>query len=169
MAAVSRWFNAYGYAEVYDGLVIGAVPLDREDVGMLEWIGVRRILNLVEDEEYGEGIRDEIESALDELAIQEHRIALVDFGGLAPEALEEAVGTINGWLDEAQTVYVHCRAGWQRSAAVAAGVIATREGIPIDSAVSLVRARKPTANPLPHQRDDLRRWWLNRRPSAERL
>ena len=37
-----------------------------------------------------------------------------------------------------------------------------REGIDIDEALAYVQARKPTADPLPHQREDLRRWWAAR-------
>src|SRR5207248_2493797 len=62
--------------------------------------------------------------------------------------------------------YLHCRAGWQRSAAVAAGVVALRDGLDIDEALDFVRRRKPSADPLPHQREDLRRWWLGRREAA---
>ncbi len=62
------------------------------------------------------------------------------------------------WLDAGVRSYVHCRAGWQRSAAVAAGVVALRQGLDIDAALELVQARKPSAEPLPHQREDLRRW-----------
>ena len=40
-----------------------------------------------------------------------------------------ATAQVNSWLDEGEVVYLHCRAGWQRSAAVAAGAIAIREGI----------------------------------------
>jgi len=57
---------------------------------------------------------------------------------------------------------VHCRAGWQRSAAVAAGVVALHEGMGIDEALAYVQTRKPSADPLPHQREDLRRWWRTR-------
>jgi len=57
---------------------------------------------------------------------------------------------------------VHCRAGRQRSPAVAAGVVALRHGLDIDAALELVQARKPSAEPLPHQREDLRRWWQAR-------
>jgi predicted protein tyrosine phosphatase len=57
---------------------------------------------------------------------------------------------------------VHCRAGWQRSAAVAAGVVAIREGLEIDDALAAVKQRKPSAHPLPHQIRDLRAWWEGR-------
>jgi predicted protein tyrosine phosphatase len=63
------------------------------------------------------------------------------------------------WLDDGHRVYVHCRAGWQRSAAVAAGVVAIRERVGIEAALDRVQERKPTARPLPHQREDLVWWW----------
>lgn len=87
---------------------------------------------------------------------------LTDFGRLPPEALEEAVRLVVSWLKAGTTAYVHCRAGWQRSAAVAAGVLAVRTGREIDDALDYVQLRKPSADPLPHQREDLRRWWAAR-------
>ena len=77
------------------------------------------------------------------------------------------VRAVGGWLDEGQRTYIHCRAGWQRSAAVAAGVVAARTGMDIDEAVDAVRRRKPSADPLPHQREDLRRWWQGRRGARD--
>ena len=159
---MSTWFRSYGFARVLDGLVIGAYPLDADDVEMLSLNGVKRVLNLVEDEEYRRGQRDAVERALAAAEIEEQRVRLVDYGGLSPDALERAVQEVNGWLDEGAGTYVHCRAGWQRSAAIAAGVVALREGIDIDEALAFVRARKPSAEPLPHQREDLRRWWEGR-------
>ena len=38
---------------------------------------------------------------------------------------------------------------------MAAGVIALREGLPIEEALGVLRERKPTAEPLGHQRADL--------------
>ena len=69
---------------------------------------------------------------------------------------------MNAWLDEGTRTYLHCRAGWQRSAAVAAGVVAVRTGREIDAALAYVQERKPSADPLPHQREDLRGWWAAR-------
>ena len=36
------------------------------------------------------------------------------------------------------------------------------EGIEIEEALIEVRARKPSAKPLPHQREELIRWWRER-------
>jgi protein-tyrosine phosphatase len=163
---VSNWFRSYGFADVLDDLLIGAYPLDADDVKMLGWMGVNQILNLVEDEEYRRGEREAVQTALAAAGIAEARRSLTDYGGLPADELEGAVQDVNAWLDDGRRVYVHCRAGWQRSAAVAAGVVAVRKGIDLDPALRHVQARKPSADPLPHQREDLRRWWKARADGA---
>jgi predicted protein tyrosine phosphatase len=163
---VSTWFQSYGFADVLDGLLIGAYPLDERDVSLLAHMGVQRVLNLVEDGEYRPGERAAVQRALDAAGIEEHRMKLTDFGGLPADDLEAAVQTVSSWLDDGARTYVHCRAGWQRSAAVAAGVVAVREHLDIDQALEYVQTRKPSADPLPHQREDLRRWWASRSPSG---
>lgn len=169
---MSGWFRSYGFADVLDGLVIGAYPLDRDDVAMLEWVGVERVLNLTEDSEYPPGEREAVVGALAEAGIEEQRVPLVDFGGLPHEALDQAVAAAMSSLEEGKRTYLHCRAGWQRAAAVAAGVVALTEGVDVDEALALVQERKPSADPLPHQREDLRRWWDEReaapRPTPQR-
>ncbi len=159
---MSQWFQSYGFAEVLSNLLVGAYPLDARDVSLLHHMGVQRVLNLAEDGEYRPGEREAAEQALEEAGIEEHRVSLTDFGGLPPDVLEDAVEAVNAWLDEGARVYLHCRAGWQRSAAVATGVVALRRHTDIDDAMEYVQMRKPSANPLPHQREDLRLWWASR-------
>jgi predicted protein tyrosine phosphatase len=159
---VSLWFRSYGFADVHPELLIGAYPLDDEDVGMLAHLGIDRILNLVQDEEYRPGEREVVQMALDQAGIDETRLDLTDFGELPSQQLESAVQLVNGWLDARHRVYMHCRAGWQRSAAIAAGVVAIREERGIEEALEVVQIRKPSADPLPHQREDLFAWWNGR-------
>ena len=159
---MSTWFRTYGFGEILEHLLIGAYPTDTDDARMLEWMGVKRILNLVEDDEYGSGEREAIEAALEAAGIEERRIAFTDYGGLPPRRLDRAVEEVNGWLDEGLTTYVHCRAGWQRSATVAAGVVVTRKGLDVDDALRFVKQAKPSADPLAHQREDLLRWFEER-------
>jgi protein-tyrosine phosphatase len=156
---MSSWFRTYGFADVVDGLLIGAYPLDADDVRMLTLMRVKRIMNLTEDQEYRPGERKAVEEALSAAGIEERRVAFTDYGGLPPEDLEGVVQEVSRWLDDGACIYLHCRAGWQRAAAVAAGVVALRAAVDIDDALAYVQARKPTADPLPHQREDLRRWW----------
>jgi predicted protein tyrosine phosphatase len=159
---MSEWFLSYGFADVHDELLVGAYPLDESDVKMLERLGVRRILNLVEDSEYGPGQREAVTDALRAAGIEETRMKLEDYGHLPPAPLEAAVQQIVSWLAAGERTYVHCRAGWQRSAAVAAGVVAIEDGIDVETALDRVRTRKPSARPLPHQREDLLAWWYGR-------
>ncbi len=156
---MSTWFRTYGFAELSDGLLIGCYPLDPEDAAMLQWAGVDRVLNLVEDGEYRPGEREALERAFAELGIQEQRLPFPDYGGLPGGLIDRAVATVADWLDEGHHVYVHCRAGWQRSPAIATAVLAARDDLDIDEALEAVRAQKPSADPLAHQREDLWRWW----------
>jgi protein-tyrosine phosphatase len=160
---MSDWFEHYGFAEIADNLLIGAYPQDSADVAELREAGVTRIFNLVQDVEYDPGARDACVAALDGAGIEERRVELIDFGSLLPGQIELAAQTAIGWLDEGERVYLHCRAGWQRSAAVAAAIVALRAGVEPHEALELIRERKPTANPLTHQRKDLFRWWDKRK------
>jgi predicted protein tyrosine phosphatase len=159
---MSDWFASYGYAEVFPELLIGAYPLDEGDVAVLAKRGVRRVLNLARDDEYQEGQREAVEAALAEHGIEEIRLGIVDFGHLPADRLDEAVAIVVGWMDECEPAYVHCRAGWQRSASVAAAAVAVFNDVDIASALQWVRRHKPSADPLPHQRADLVDWWLTR-------
>ena len=165
---MSTWFRTYGYGEVHPGLIVGAYPLDRGDVNQLGLMHVEQVLNLVEDSEYQPGDREEIEAAYASRGIEETRLNLVDFGHLPHDQLEAAVSTLVDWLQNGHRVYVHCRAGWQRSAAVASGAVAVIRGIPIEEALESVREQKPSADPLPHQREDLHAWWEARATAGER-
>lgn len=164
---MSMWFRQYGYAAVAPDLVIGAYLLDAEDVGTIEQLGVSRVLNLAEDLEYPPGTRDVVEHQLARAGIEEERFRLPDFGGLPTAAIDFLVAIVNRWLDEQLTTYVHCRAGWQRSASVAAAVLSVRQSLDVDAAVRAVQIAKPSAEPLPHQREDLRRWARTHQRLAE--
>jgi protein-tyrosine phosphatase len=159
---MSDWFGRFGFAEVGDGLLVGAYPLDGEDVAEIAGAGVDVVYNLVEDEEYEAGERDTATAALAAAGVSERRLPLVDYGNVPEAALDRAVDEVLGDLEAGRRVYVHCRAGWQRSATVAAGVLALREGLPIEDALAVLRERKPTAEPLGHQRADLLAWWRTR-------
>jgi atypical dual specificity phosphatase len=159
---VSAWFEHFGFAAVGDDLLMGAYPQDAEDVAELAGAGVTRVFNLVQDLEYDPGARDACAGALAAAGIEEHRVELVDYGSLAPAQIEAASAAVLEWLGAGERVYVHCRAGWQRSAVVVAAVVALREGVEPGEALEILRERKPTANPLAHQRQDLFGWWERR-------
>jgi protein-tyrosine phosphatase len=156
---MSDWFQRFGFGEVADGLVTGAYPVDAADVDALVAQGITCVLNLCSDTEYGPAGREQVHEALRAAGITERRLETVDYGDILPGLLESATDAVLAWLEGGERVYLHCRAGWQRSAAVAAGVVARREGIGIEEALRRIRERRPDAEPLPHQADGLRRWW----------
>lgn len=161
---MSAWFERFGYAVVGEGFLAGAMPSDAPDVLTLRRARVSVVYNMCEDSEY-EGPRAGIEAALAGARITERRVPTADYGGLAPALLDELVDGIDADLEAGRRVYLHCRAGWQRSAAVAAAVIALREGLDLERALAVLRERKPTADPLEHQWDDVRAWWAAREAS----
>lgn len=161
---MSDWFERFGFAEVGDDLLMGAYPQDADDVAALREAGVTAVFNLVQDVEYQlKGGREACAAALAAAGIREERVEVVDYGNLLPGHIELAATTVARWLQEGDRVYVHCRAGMQRSAVVAAAVVALHEGIEPREALERVRRRNPQADPLAHQRRDLLRWWDARR------
>jgi hypothetical protein len=110
-------------------LATGAYPQDAEDVAVLRDAGVTTVLNLCDDVEYAPGARAEVERAYAAAGIVEHRLTSEDYGNLAPEVLEEGARVAGAALDAGERVYVHCRAGWQRSATVAAAALVVRDGL----------------------------------------
>jgi atypical dual specificity phosphatase len=159
---MSRWFERFGFAEVADDLLIGAYPVDAEDISALSEAGVEVLVNLCEDAEYEAGERETVTRALGAAGIEEHRLPVPDYGNLPRVLIAQAVDDVMDELAAGRRVYLHCRAGWQRSAAIAAGVVAVRDHTTIDAALRSIRRRKPTAQPLDHQHADLLSWWEGR-------
>ena len=160
---MSDWFEHFGFAEIGDNLLMGAYPQDADDVAALHEAGVTAVFNLVQDVEYEfEGGRDACAAALAQAGIREQRADIVDFGNLLPGQIETAATTVLRWLQEGERVYVHCRAGMQRSAVVSAAALALHEDLEPLAALDLVQSRNPRARPLAHQRQDLLRWWDGR-------
>ncbi len=159
---MSGWFEHFGFGWVGDALLIGAYPQDADDVAALVEAGVTRVFNLVQDSEYEGDGRADCTTALAAAGILEERVEVIDYGNLLPGHIERAVRIVRPWLADGECVYVHCRAGMQRSATVAAAIVALDEGVEPAEALRRVSERNPRANPLEHQRQDLVRWWKAR-------
>jgi len=163
---VSEWFVTRGAHEVAPGLWQGALPADADDVRWLAGRGVGRVLNLCQDLEYEPGERDAVTAAYAAAGIDEARLPSLDHGGLLPGLLERAVQQMAAWRAQGAVAYVHCLAGQERSAAVAAAVVAAQDGCSPREAVERVRRARRSARPLPHQLADLDRWWAARAASG---
>ncbi|WP_320669948.1 protein-tyrosine phosphatase family protein [Patulibacter defluvii] len=159
---MSRWFTEYGLDEVADGLHVGALPRDGDDVAQLAARGVTRVVSLVDDPEYGDGEHEAVAAAYAAHGIAEQRVPVTDFGHLLPGHLERAAALVREAREAGDVVYLHCRAGWQRSVVAAAASLAEQDGLDPLGALRVVMTRRRGADPLPHQVTDLVRWWSAR-------
>jgi protein-tyrosine phosphatase len=159
---LSEWFDIYGFGPIDEQLLTGAQPSDAGDVALLGAAGVTAVVNLCADSEYPEGAREQVEAAYAAAGIAEQRFETIDYGNLLPGLLETASDAVLDLIDGGEVVYLHCRAGWQRSTTVAAATLSRRDGIEPDAALGAIRLARPACEPLAHQLEDLWRWWRAR-------
>lgn len=141
------------------GLLAGRNPLTALDVEWLLARGVTHVLDLREPWEWA--LPRFGQEALDALAgrVLRRHIPVVDMGPPTPDQFDEAVAFLEETLqDPANVVYVHCRAGAERTAAILVAFHAHRHGLGYDAALQELRRRRPLLNPLPVQEAATRRW-----------
>ena len=141
------------YARVSDRLLAGAMPFTDAHVRALAGEGVTGVLNLCEDSEYWQGERELVEAAYRRAGVAEHRLGVRDGCTVPPALLERAVA-----LAGDGTLYVHCRGGRERSAAVCTAIISRWDGLSVDDALRRAQAANPVFRPLAGQVQGLRAW-----------
>jgi atypical dual specificity phosphatase len=141
------------YHRLGDSLLAGAMPFRADHVEALHGEGVTAVVNLCQEREYWDGERQLVLDAYAAHGITEHHLPVIDGSTVPPEILHQAVE-----IARANTVYVHCRGGRERSATVAIAVISTLEGLEIDHAVEQAKSRRPIFQPLPWQVSGLHSW-----------
>lgn len=113
-----------------------ASPPTRADWAALERAGITAVLNLTTRD--NAVLRRQLGGAY-------HRVTLSDGARVDPALVEAAVHQVHVWLGDRLRVLVHCHAGRNRSALVAARVAQRLLGLTGDEAVAHVRARRPRA------------------------
>lgn len=141
------------YSRLSDRLLAGAMPHAREHVDALSAEGVTVVVNLCELREYWDGERELVTAAYAELGIDERHLPVKDGSTVPAAVLDQALQAAG-----AGVVYVHCRGGRERSATVAAALLAESEQLDIDDALARARIRRPVFAPLPWQVETLRAW-----------
>jgi len=142
-------------------LFAGRNPLSERDVSDLAARGVTHVLDLRETREWdgpGRKGRDAVE-ALARRGIERESVPIGDFQAPTSDDLTAAAD----WLDRAYeapgaTLYVHCRAGVQRTATVLAAWTARRHGISYAEAERLLAAAGYPGGAMPHQRAAAEAW-----------
>jgi atypical dual specificity phosphatase len=145
------------YFALGSDLYAGRMPHAAAHVEALAAAGVRTVINLCEEHEYWDGERAAVEAAFRRAGIVEHRLPVHDGATIPPDVLDRAVAAVG---DDA--VYVHCRGGRERSAAVAVAVLSRRRGLSVDAALAEAAAHWPTCRPLAWQIAGVRAWAAER-------
>lgn len=138
-------------------LLAGRNPLTERDVEWLEDMGVTHVLDLREEAEWrspwfgAEAVR--------RLGDRRRSLPITDMTAPSPEVLDEAFRYLTEVLTLPDSmVYVHCRAGMQRTASILTAFWARSHGLSYDEALAALRERRPVFDPLPSQEQAVRRW-----------
>ena len=146
-------------------IAAGRNPLSARDVATLRAAGISHVLDLREEREwtaprFGAGAVDAMEKA----GIARLHLPIVDMSAPKPDDLERAVAWIEQSLAQPDAkVYLHCRAGMERTAAIAIAFWIAREGISYDAAFRNLRGKRAIFAPLPAQERAVKEWMKARK------
>ena len=143
----------------------GRCPLSELDVAALAASGITHLLDLRERHEF-EGPRLYGVDAVVSLArhgITRLSVPIPDARAPSPAQLTLAVEWLRTTLSLAESrVYVHCRAGVERTGTILLAWYALERDLPIREALAELRAKAPMVRPLPHQVEAARAWLAGR-------
>ncbi|MFN8637713.1 MAG: ADP-ribosylglycohydrolase family protein [Chloroflexota bacterium] len=153
--------------EIAPNVLAGRAPIFRRNVWHLRERGVTHILDLREDLEWdGPGRRGSSAIAeIDALGMVRLKVAIRDMGTPTPEDIDQSVAFMDAALHLGGRVYVHCRAGVQRTGAIAAAWYANQQGCSVDEAIARLRERRPDLEPMVFQVMAAKRWLADRKKS----
>jgi ADP-ribosylglycohydrolase len=151
--------------EIAPGVFAGRAPIFRRDVWRLRALGITHILDLREDLEWdGPGRRGSSAiMEIERLGLARLRVAIKDMGTPSALHLDRSVAFMDAALHLGGKVYVHCRAGVQRTGAIAAAWYARRAGCTVDEAITTLRERRPDLEPMVFQVAAARTWLAGRK------
>ena len=145
-------------------MAAGRNPLTARDVQTLQEAGVTHVLDLREDHEWSEphfGV--EAVGSYEKAGIVRLHLPIVDTReptnadfNAATEWLEEVL------LDSHNKVYVHCRAGMERTAAILCAAYAWRHQTSFESALATLQRKRSIFAPLPGQVRAANAWLAKR-------
>src|SRR5207248_2523626 len=143
-------------------------PLTARDVETLAAAGITHMLDLRQPWEWEQTGRfgtDAI-AAMGRSGLRRLHLPVRDGSAPSPAELEAARAFVDEALaDPEARVYVHCRAGRERTAAVLVASYACRHGVSYEEALTALRKRRPTLYPLHPQERALREWLRSREQS----
>lgn len=156
----TRGLKAFEYSDLDGRIFAGRNPLSARDVEILAGLGITHILDLREEWEWQAPKfgRDALD-ALNKTAITRLHLPILDMRAPTPQDFQAACDFIEQALSTPNAkVYVHCRAGMERTAAILIAFHARQHGLSYDAALAELRMERPIFRPLPDQERAARRW-----------
>ncbi len=150
--------------QVHERIYAGRNPLTVLDVESIAGRGVTHILDLREEKEWSAPWAGaEALEALNDYGIQRRHIRVTDMGAPSNEALDQACEFLSSVLENPlHRVYVHCRAGKERTAAVLLAFYCRTHGLGWEEGLGKITAICPEFVPLRCQVAAVQEW-LRRR------
>jgi len=133
------------------------------DVETLADQGITHILDLREPDEWAlPRIGAEAVEAIERNGLHRLNVPVTDMGAPTPQSLDIACRFLEEAVkDETSLVYIHCRAGIERTGAVLVAYYARRHGVSYGAALDQLRKGRPCLAPMPHQERAVRQWLAN--------
>ena len=141
-------------------IAAGRNPLSARDVATLRAAGITHVLDLREESEwaaprFGAGAV----AAMERFGIARQHLPIVDTSAPSASDLDAAVAWIERALAQPDAkIFLHCRAGMERTAAIAIAFWVAREGISYDAAFRNLQGKRALFQPLPAQERAVRAW-----------
>lgn len=150
----------FEFRAVAERIHSGRNPLSARDIEVLVAGGVTHILDLRESKEWlPPRFGLDALAAVEQHSIRRLNLPFRDARAPRPEDLDAACSFLDAALEqEGAAVYVHCRAGRERTAAVLVAWLARRNGFSYEDALAALRANHPGLKPLDEQENAVRKW-----------
>lgn len=137
--------SSYWYTKLTDHIYLGALPLEKH-LGVLKKEKIQRVLSMVES---FERLPSLVARPLSRESLRDHQIKndivpASDFFSISLADLHQGVSYISEAVDNKERLYVHCKAGRGRSAAVVIAYLSTYAGMSFHDAFALVKSKRPT-------------------------
>jgi ADP-ribosylglycohydrolase/protein tyrosine phosphatase (PTP) superfamily phosphohydrolase (DUF442 family) len=145
---------------IHPRLLAGRNPLTAADVEQLRESGVTHVLDLREAREWtAPWLGQEAGGAIEAAGMERLHVPVVDTRPPSGEDFDRAVEFLERVLAAPENVvYVHCRAGQERTGAVLAAYVGRRDGVGVDDAVTMLQRSRPVIHLLDDQWTAVERW-----------
>jgi protein-tyrosine phosphatase len=150
-------------------IAAGRHPLTAVDVVELAQAGITHILDLRREEEWSEVFpgQEALEFCV-ACQIQRSHLPLTNLQAPCDEDFQQASAWLETALqDPSAKIYVHCRAGMERTATIVIAFYACRTGQDYDAAFEELKQKRPIFQPLPHQESAVRTWLKAKSATAD--